>query len=51
MVESKSGYFTSDFKEHSEKTMEFGLKGTNGLAGGSELNPPSEIRLRGPVGL
>jgi hypothetical protein len=43
MVESKSGYFTNDFKAHSDKAMEFVLNETNGLAAGSELNPPSEI--------
>jgi len=36
MVESKSGYLTNDFNAHSEKRVEFNLKGLNRLADDSE---------------
>ena len=36
MVESKSGYFTNDFNEHSEIIMKFGFSSINTLEPDSE---------------
>jgi hypothetical protein len=48
MVESKSGYFTNDFKAHSEKSAEFGPKDINWLADGFRMDAASQVLTARP---
>jgi hypothetical protein len=48
MVESKSAYLFNNFNGHSEKSVEFGPKGINGLANGFRMDAAWKVLTGGP---